>query len=238
MSILVVVVVACWPVETERGGVSGEFSRELRARGVCEGKHFTVVYSPGELNVENPTARPQDGKVWAMASVRSRSDQSLCHNYCKMGNWWPSWEHQIYTHIYTLRTCQCRRVHACTHTHTHTLKMGIKTGHNLIDNLQEWRDTVFCFECVQERRTFFIHWHLLSMRHCRVFGPPLSLLKWDGSWMTDEKAWLQGSVVFRKTSIEVGFSLVLPPGLWVHLLPACWTLSRREPTLSDVSGCH
>jgi len=30
---------------------------ELRARGVCEGKHFTVVYSPRELNVENPRAR-------------------------------------------------------------------------------------------------------------------------------------------------------------------------------------
>lgn len=151
MAILVVVVVACWPVETERGGVSGEFSRELRAHGVCEGKHFTVVYSPRELNVENPRARPQDGKVWAMASVSSRSDQSLCHSYCKMGNWWPSWEHQMHTHIYTLHTCQRRHAHTCTHTHTHNLKMGIKTSHNLIDKLQEWRDTVFCFECVPEK---------------------------------------------------------------------------------------
>ena len=44
-------------METERGGVSGEFNRELRARGVCEGKHFTVVYRPRELIVENPRAR-------------------------------------------------------------------------------------------------------------------------------------------------------------------------------------
>ena len=44
----------------------------------------------------------------------------------------------------------------------------------------------------------------------------------------------QGSVVFRKTSIEMGFSLVLPPGLWVHLLPVCWTLSRRYRTFRVV----
>lgn len=127
----------------------------------------------------------------------------------------------------------------CMHTHSHTqFEDGNKDqsqSHRYSSGME--RHGVQLLVCSKERRTFFIHWQLLSMRHCHVLGPPLSLLKCDGSWTTDGRSILndsQGSVVFRKTSIEIGFSLVLPPGLWVHLLPVCWTLSRRYRTFRVV----
>ena len=128
----------------------------------------------------------------------------------------------------------------CVHTHSQTqFEDGNKDqsqSHRYSSGME--RHGVLLLVCSRERRTFFIHGQLQSVRHCHVFGPPSSLLKvW---WVVDDgwkgiTSWReysydsQGSAAFRKTSIEVGFSLVLPPGLWSPL-PSC--------VLSDVSGCH
>lgn len=78
----------------------------------------------------------------------------------------------------------------CMHTHSHTqFEDGNKDqsqSHRYSSGME--RHGVQLLVCSRERRTFFIHWQLQSMRHCHVLGPPLSLLKCDGSWTTDGRS--------------------------------------------------
>lgn len=72
--------------------------------------------------------------------------------------------------------------------------------------------------CSRERRTFFIHWpYCLFLRHCVLPGPPSSLLKWG--WLTGwqmKRHDFRAPVCVSRKNIrkKMGFSLVLPPGLW------------------------